>query len=189
CELQSHGVDSVPGPVRQSKPIYQSLLHMRLRDPYYKGRVRYRGVEYAGSHEPLVAPDVWQRVQDVLSAQNQAGEKQREHNHYLKGSVFCGSCGSRLIITNARSRSGKIYPYFVCSGRHNKNTDCAFKAVLIEVVERKIEGLYSDYRLKPDLRASIERALILEFEVVRQEAEAERTKLRKREQRLMAERA
>jgi recombinase len=88
--LDKRGLDTVPGPVRPSKPIYQSLLHMRLRDPYYKGIVRYRGGEYPGTHEPLVDAQVWQRVQDILSAQNQAGEKQREHNHYLKGSVYCG---------------------------------------------------------------------------------------------------
>ena len=189
AELNKRGLDTSPGPVRPSKPIYQSLLHMRLRDPYYKGVVRYRGAEYPGSHEPLVAPAIWQRVQDILSAQNQAGEKQREHNHYLKGSIFCGSCGSRLIITNARSRSGKVYPYFVCSGRHNKNTDCVFKAVLIEVIERKVEGLYRDYRLLPDVRTAIERALILEFEIVRHEASAERSRLLKRQQRLMDERS
>jgi hypothetical protein len=28
---------------------------MRLRDPYYKGLVRYRGIEYSGSHDLLSA--------------------------------------------------------------------------------------------------------------------------------------
>jgi site-specific DNA recombinase len=56
-ELKKRGLTTAPGPVRPEKPIYQSLLHARLRDPYYKGTVRYRGVEYAGTHEPLVT---WQ---------------------------------------------------------------------------------------------------------------------------------
>ncbi len=188
-ELDKRGLDTAPGPVRPSKPIYQSLLHTRLRDPYYKGIVRYRGVEYPGSHDPLVTPEIWQRVQDVLTAQNQAGEKQREHNHYLKGSVFCGACGSRLIVSYSRGRAGKVYPYFCCAGRHGKHTDCTFKYVLIDTVERKVESLYMDYRLEPDLRVSIERALILEFETVRKEAAAEQARLLKRQQRLMAERA
>ena len=45
------------------------------------------------------------------------GEKHRQHQHYLKSSVFCGDCGNRLIITNAKNRHGVIYPYFICSGR------------------------------------------------------------------------
>jgi DNA invertase Pin-like site-specific DNA recombinase len=187
-ELAKRGLETVPGPVRPSKPIYQSLLHMRLRDPYYKGLVRYRGIEYAGSHEPLVSAEVWQRVQDILAAQNQAGEKQRRHLHYLKGSLFCELCGSRLIITNARSRSGLIYPYFVCSGRHNKNTDCIFRAVLIDTIEREVEDLHAEYRLAPELTSALEHTLILEFETTRKQADAERDRLLRRQQRLLAER-
>ena len=188
AELNKRGLTTVPGPVRPEKPIYQSLLHMRLRDPYYKGLVRYRGVEYPGMHEPLVTPQVWQRAQDVLSAQNHAGTKQREHNHYLKGSVFCGNCGSRLIISKSRGRAGKVYPYYVCSGRHNKFNDCNFRAVLIDLVEQKVEEEYANYQIKPALREAIERTLIIEFEAVRQEATTERERLLKRQQRLYAER-
>jgi site-specific DNA recombinase len=187
-ELNKRGLTTVPGPVRPEKPIYQSLLHMRLRDPYYKGLVRYRGVEYQGAHEPLVTPEVWERVQDVLSAQNHAGTKQRERNHYLKGTVFCGDCGSRLLITYSRGRAGKVYPYYVCSGRHNKFTSCTFRAVLIEAVESKVEDVHAEYRLKPELGEAIERTLILEFETVRREAADERQRLLKRQKRLLAER-
>ena len=187
-ELNKRGLTTVPGPVRPEKPIYQSLLHMRLRDPYYKGIVRYRGVEYPGSHEPLVSAQIWQRAQDVLTAQNHAGTRQREHNHYLKGTVFCGECGSRLIVSNSRGRAGKVYPYFVCSGRHNKFTECTFRAVLIEAVEQKVEEVHAGYGLKSELREAIERTLIIEFESVRREAAEERKRLLKRQQRLMSER-
>ena len=135
-----------------------------------------------------MTPEVWQRAQDVLTAQNHAGTRQREHNHYLKGTVFCGDCGSRLIISKSRGRAGKVYPYYVCSGRHNKFTDCTFRAVLIDIVEQKVEQEYAEHRLKPALREAIERTLILEFEAVRQEAATERKRLLKRQQRLYAER-
>jgi site-specific DNA recombinase len=187
-ELNKRGLTTAPGPVRTEKPIYDSLLHMRLRDPYYKGIVRYRGVEYPGAHEPLVTPEVWQRVQDVLTAQNHTGIRQTKRNHYLKGSVFCGDCGSRLIITYSRGRLGTVYPYYVCSGRHNKFTDCTFRAVLIEAVERKVEDIHAEYKLKPELRAAIERTLILEFETIRQEVADERKRLVSRQQKLLTER-
>ena len=48
--------------------------------------------------EPL-----YDRVQDVLLAHDFAGEKQRVHIHYLKGSIFCDWCGSRLSISDSRS--------------------------------------------------------------------------------------
>jgi DNA invertase Pin-like site-specific DNA recombinase len=138
-ELTQRGLDVHATAMRPAKPLYLSHLHSLLRHPFYKGTVRYMKVEYPGRHEPLVSEETWDRVQEVMDARNQAREKQHKHHHYLKGSLFCGSCGSRLIVTNARSHSGKIYPYFVCIGRHQKRNDCTMRAVLIERVEELVE--------------------------------------------------
>lgn len=62
----------------------------------------YKGITYAGTHTPIVPIEVWYRVQTVLSAHNSAGDRRR-HDHYLKGTVYYGACGSRLMISNARS--------------------------------------------------------------------------------------
>ena len=67
-----------------------------LTNPYYVGVVVYRGVYYPGKHEPLISHRLYERVQLTLDAHNQAGERQYRHNHYLKGSVYCGTCKSRL---------------------------------------------------------------------------------------------
>jgi site-specific DNA recombinase len=190
-ELTQRGLETTPSAKRPSRPLYLSHLHKLLRHPYYKGVVRYRGGEYPGRHEPLVDAEVWQRVQDILSAHNHAGDRQRIHNHYLKGTVYCGNreCGSRLIITHARSRSGRVYPYFVCSGRHNKRTNCTFKAVLIAVVEDKIIDHYAVHQLTPDERDALDRTLSEELATLRQEAAVERGKLHRRQRRLLDERA
>lgn len=74
------------------------------------------GVHYPGKHETLVDDETWQRVQDVLAAKR-IGEKHRTHHHYLKGTIFCGHCHSRLCVTYARGKLGVIYPYWCCVGR------------------------------------------------------------------------
>lgn len=102
-ELADRGLTTRRTPKLPAKPIQPNVLHSILTNPYYKGEVIYRSVAHQGRHQPLIDPITWQRVQDVLAA-NLVGEKQREHHHYLKSSVFCGDCGSRLIITNAKNR-------------------------------------------------------------------------------------
>src|SRR2546429_56916 len=77
----------------------------------------------------------WQRVQALLASKNQSGEKHRIHHHYLKGSLYCGGCGSRMVVSINRNRYGTRYPYFVCLGRHQKRTNCTLKYVRIETVE------------------------------------------------------
>ena len=163
-ELTSRGLTSVPTPKRPGKPLAVSSVHRMLINPYYKGDVIYRGTRYQGSHEPLVPPEVWYQVQAVLTAHKTAGEATQLHDHYLKGTVFCGACGSRLIVSNAKNRHGNVYPYFVCSGRHSKRTDCERGAILIEDVEHMIERYYERVQITPAHREALGGMLHHEFD-------------------------
>jgi len=149
AEVTEPGLTSVPGPRQTSKPLVISDFVRLLKHPYYKGLVCYRGAWYAGRHEPLVSVETWNRVQEVLATKNYAGEKQRIHPHYLKGSVFCGQCGSRLIVSYAKNRWGSVYPYFICIGRQQKRTACTQMALRIESVEQLVERVYASIRLEP----------------------------------------
>jgi len=105
--------------------------------------VRFRGVEYPGTHEPLVDREVWANAQLVLASYQSSRAQGARHPHDLTGMIRCGQCQSRLVVSNARSKSGRIYPYFVCGGRASKRVDCTQKAVLISVVERAVDDLYA----------------------------------------------
>jgi DNA invertase Pin-like site-specific DNA recombinase len=98
-ELEPRGLTTVPRAKRAGKPLSVSQLHKLPRHPYHIGMVRYRGVLYPGKHPTLVSREIWDEVQKLLTAKNFAGEKELEHPHYLKGSIYCGQCGSRLIVT------------------------------------------------------------------------------------------
>ena len=74
---------------------------------YYLGVVRFKGIEYQGRHQPLISPTLFAEVQEVLDMHNRAGEKRRVHHHYLKGSVFCAHCGSRLCLAMRMHRQAK----------------------------------------------------------------------------------
>ena len=98
----------------------------------------------------------------------------RSHPHFLKSTVFCGSCGARLIIEYPKSRSGVRYPYFTCAARHNKRNDCKQRSVLIEEVERQIEALYAAISFAPELRQRLEDWLMDEIQKTADESAAER---------------
>ncbi|KUO18824.1 recombinase [Streptomyces dysideae] len=157
-ELELRGLTTRKTPKLAARPVKPNVLHAILTNPYYKGEVIYRGVSHPGRHQPLTDPVTWEKVQDVF-ASHLVGEKQREHPHYLKSSVFCGTCGSRLIITNAKNRHGTVYPYFVCLGRHQKTTACTRKAMLTSKVEKLVEEHWATVQLEPALRATLERTL------------------------------
>jgi site-specific DNA recombinase len=150
-----------------------SHLHKLLRHPYYTGLVQYRGVLYAGKHEPLTTPETWQEVQRILAAKNFAGEKDREHPHYLKGSIYCGQCNSRLIVCHAKGRGG-TYPYFICIGRQQKRTDCKQRAIRIETAEAAIAAYYATIQLPEAEVARLRTYLGDELTKLRADSEHER---------------
>ncbi|MFJ8489439.1 recombinase family protein [Streptomyces sp. NPDC094038] len=186
-ELEVRGLTTRKTPKLAARPVKPNVLHAILTNPYYKGEVIYRGVSHPGRHQPLTDPATWEKVQDVF-ASHLVGEKQREHPHYLKSSVFCGTCGSRLIITNAKNRHGTVYPYFVCLGRHQKTTTCTRKAMLTFKVEKLIEKHWATIQLEPALRDALERTLRELLVEYHKQDEEERRLLKNEHAKLTAQR-
>lgn len=127
-----------------------------LTNPYYKGIVTMNGAQHAGLHEPLVSAATWDAVQRLLSARRN-GERSRIHTHYLKSTVYCFNCHRRLLVHKTRSKSGRIYNYFVCSGKQ-KAPKCTQQALPIADVERRVEAAYPTVEISGARRSQIQRS-------------------------------
>ena len=149
--LADIGLATPTRPKLPSKPVNKKMLHDILTNPYYKGIILYNDIEYQGKHETIVDEATWDKVQVILRS-HVVGERTRIHEHYLKSTVYCGKCGARLIIHNAKSRTGNRYPYFVCSAKHNKRNDCMQRSLLIDEVADKIIELYERINFTPEFK-------------------------------------
>ena len=157
AHLHDRGLTTVPTARKPAKAVSGAQLHRMLRHPYYKGTISFQGVEYPGAHEPLVDEETWRHVQAMLDS-HRFGERERQHNHHLKTTVYCGLCGARLLVQNTRNSKGDLYPYFICAKRQRLH-DCAFRAVLIDVVEDRMSDLYRTIQLSAADRTRIEHYL------------------------------
>ncbi|CCH77521.1 hypothetical protein BN12_200017 [Nostocoides japonicum T1-X7] len=127
----------------------------------YKGVVVHNGVEHPGRHEPLIDQVTWSTVQDILTSRRN-GERSREHDHYLKGTVFCVECGRRLIVQHTRTKAGRVYEYFVC--HRSRDTVCPQrKALPIAQVEQRVADLYRTIELNPAQRERIEQIVLVKL--------------------------
>lgn len=131
--------------------------------------------------------ETWQRVQELLSAKYLTGERHRDYPHYLKGSIYCGQCGSRLIVCHAKGRGG-TYPYFICLGRQQKRTDCTLRALRIELVEAAVARHYRTVQLSGQELVDVRAFLEEELTGLRLNAERERRVQERRLVGLFAER-
>lgn len=98
-ELNARGLTTVPTRVYPSKPVNKRYVHGMLSNKYYLGITTYCGVEYPGNHQPLISKSLFEKVGQTLNTRRQ-GERRRKHDHFLKSTVWCGDCGSRLILQN-----------------------------------------------------------------------------------------
>lgn len=119
----------------------------------------YEGVEYPGKHEPLISEHLYDRVQCVRASRHQSREKPRVHNHYLKGSVYCGDCGEPLTYERTRNHAGNYYEFFYCLGRQHLKNGCLFKAIQAHLVEDLVERhwatvTFSEQRVE-EIRAAV----------------------------------
>jgi site-specific DNA recombinase len=151
------GLRTKPTKRWSARPVSVHKIGELLRDRYYLGFISYDGEEYQGRHEPLVSQELFDQVQRVLYAERRAGTRQRVHNHYLKGLIFCDRCQRRLIITPGKSKSGAQYFYYICRGRQDKSCDLPYMPVAD--AEDAIERHYSNVQLSPEFCAVIRHRL------------------------------
>lgn len=145
-------------------PISHESLRLLLRDRYYAGYVTYQGAHYPGRHQPLITQELYEQVQRVLGAHG-PGTRQRVHNHYLKGLLWCARCRHRLVLQRAVGRTGGEYFYFFCAARQQHTCDLPYIPldVLEQAVARHIADLPSPTPTQlADVRTLVERALTID---------------------------
>jgi site-specific DNA recombinase len=162
-ELARRGMKTRPTATRPAVPLVRAQVHRMLSSPYYLGKLVYVGIEYDGRHPALIDQATWNRVQDMLSGRKVAGDRSWRHDHYLKGSLFCGRCGERLGVSHSRGRSGAIYSYFYCLGRNKKRTPCDLPFLPLEPTEEHVIRHWQSVRLDPDLIAATRAAVTEEM--------------------------
>ncbi len=176
-ELTDRGLTNRGGGSRPERPLHRSRVATMLRNPYYIGIVTYQGVEYPGNHEPLVSVPLFELVGEMLTAHDHAKVKERFRQHYLKGSVFCARCNSRLGLTYAKGNGG-TYPYFYCLGRQRRN-GCMLPYLPIEEVEGAVVAYYRKHIQLPEATVTKMRTnLLADLAAEREVAGAERRRLK-----------
>jgi site-specific DNA recombinase len=154
--LEARGLRSRGDRRHSSQPLGLSRVHELLSYPYYAGIVSYRGKQYPGRHEPLISQELFDQVQSVLQAHGLAGERDRKHQHYLKGTTRCGTCGYRLVYSRHKGNGG-TYEYFVCP--RNQRGKCPQSYQPVDLVETAIEDHYATISLTDTEREEIRRAI------------------------------
>ncbi|MFN2609743.1 MAG: recombinase family protein [Actinomycetota bacterium] len=169
------------------KPPATSKIARMLADPFYVGIVEWNGVRYPGQHKPLISVALFENVAEVLRSHNKAGVRERTHDHYLKGLLYCAECGRRLSLTLAKG----TYLYFYCLGQKNslrRQTNCTQPYVMACDAEGLVEKLYKRVQLPTEWMSQLEDEMEAEVVARQSIASEQRVVLTKRLAELAEER-
>ena len=152
-ELHRLGLRSRPRKNHPSQKVGTAALHRILRDPYFAGWIVFkRGkpdeATFRGRHDALIDQETFDSVQRRLDEKRVAGERPRRREHYLRGSVFCAGCGSRLTYGVSTGENGRGYAYYFCASRINR-TPCSERTnIRPDLIEAAIQRMYGERPIK-----------------------------------------
>ena len=94
-------------------------LYPILHNEKYIGVYRFRDIVDPDGVPPIVDQVTFARAQEIIRKREfKKTRNYMETNTYtLVPKVFCGECGRMMTGESAKSRSGKIFRYYSCTGR------------------------------------------------------------------------
>ena len=155
------------------KPIAYSSLCALFKNPFYTGKLPFKGELYPGNHPAMITEEEFERVQQIIDPLHTTRPKDITYNFQLRNLFRCGECGFAITAEQKKKTiksTGEVkeYIYYHCTGK-NKAIRCnqpkrhVSEDVLIEQIKEKL----SKFTIDPDFyKLAIEALAQEEDEVV-----------------------
>ncbi len=170
------------GKAMGGKAFDRGSLYALLSNPIYIGKVRHRDLAHPGEHEPIVADDVFQRVQAALRRNGCAGGGGTVRNRYgalLRGLLICKHCGHTMVHTFS-TKGATRYRYYRCTHAiKNGQRMCASGSLPATEIERVVVEQIRCIGDDADLRAEVLRQANEQYESDLSELKREQTELKR----------
>ena len=158
----------------KGNPFGKDTVRDILRNPYYIGLVRYKGMSVRkkgmsyrstpailspGQHEAIISQDLWDRcclVRSGRARQRQTGQR-TARVHLMQGIIVCSECGRRL-----RAQTPKNYPSYYREDSHLRGfRDCSRsgRGVKGAIVDQQITNLIQSLRLPENWEQAVRQLL------------------------------
>ncbi len=117
--------------------VSKGSLEAMLNNPFYAGiiKIKRTGTSFAGAHEPLISPSLFEKVQEVRAGKS--GKKVTKHNHTYHGLFSCALCHTTMV-----PEKQKGHVYYRCH-----TPMCETKTVRDEILEARVLEILSRVQL------------------------------------------
>ena len=127
------------------KRLAHSKMIEILKNQFYYGEMRWRGLVCVGKHKPLITKETWERTQLVMAEHNRYACRRQKFNFILRGLTYCAICGQRYT---AEHHPKKNKSYYHCN-RSGDQIKCSDKYVEVWDLEQQIADLFKLIEFTP----------------------------------------
>lgn len=97
-----------------------NVIHDMIRNPIYKGLRKWNEEEV--KVPPIIAEDLWEKVNKNLQNNKKKAGKRGEYNYLLNGLIYCAGCGNEY---RGKKRVASAESAYKCKGKFLQNTSCS----------------------------------------------------------------
>ncbi|MFZ2545346.1 MAG: recombinase family protein [Candidatus Saccharimonadales bacterium] len=87
--------------------IGQSKVDQTLKNPFYYGEMRVKGVLYPHKYEPIVSIEMFERVKAIQEGYKIEPKRWGGLPYVYRGLLKCESCGCRITFEKKKQRLPK----------------------------------------------------------------------------------
>ena len=143
------------------KPFSISVLQGMLANRLYLGEIKHKGELFAGQHEALVTPELFERVRQILADNDRnlrVAPARAKYDYLLTGTLRC-ACGYALTTSAGRAK-GRSYHYYRCVGIQKVDRHaCPVKNVRADLADATVMEIIREAARDPKmLSAAVEEA-------------------------------
>lgn len=138
-------VDLVAWLKEQGVTLPIESLRRLLRNPFYCGKLSWKGQLLPGTHSAVVSPALFERVQQVLREHRRPHERPVQ-GLLLQGFARCAACGA---LVGAERHD--TYQYYRCRGTFRTPRTCRARGISASRVHAALENLYQRLPLTAEM--------------------------------------
>lgn len=138
-ELKERGLLTKTGKMWQKQ-----ILSTIIKNPFYKGYLRYSGEMHKGRHPAIVSEKLWERANQILTAKlpgHNFTPKKRDYYYLLAGLLRCGECGSHMMCNFSGGRDKNKFFYYECN-RSKQALGCSVTRISATMFDKEIINFF-----------------------------------------------